>query len=169
MTVNHEHHLVDTVKFRYQLGSFEGCQSLARACGVPNIAITVSILNLVDNFLYGIVLIWYQSTMSDLSPSCITTYLLIILPSVHLSKKVSGKNTQFIVWLISLARPIESKLEALIWIVGKVAGIDSVGNHEYLDIVKQPVERSLVITLNLVIVLFSGSMPRQLQFNLYQR
>ena len=167
MTVNHEHHLVDTVKFRYQLGSFEGCQSLARACGVPNIAITVSILNLVDNFLYGIVLIWpehHERFVAFVHHYIFTDHLA----ERTLVEKVSGKNTQFIVWLISLARPIESKLEALIWIVGKVAGIDSVGNHEYLDIVKQPVERSLVITLNLVIGLFQLN-AATLQFNLYQR
>lgn len=48
-------------------------------------------------------------------------------------------------------RPIESEFVALIGIVGKVAGVNTVGDYENLYVVKQAVERGLVITLYLII------------------
>ena len=84
-----------------------------------------------------------------------------------LVKEKGCKLLQIIERHIGSIRPVEGKLIAAVRIVGKIAGIHSIGYDEKLDVVKQTMERSLVVTLNLVVCLFEFH-PSAFQFDLNQ-
>ena len=57
MAIYNEHDLVDSLNLGNQLCCLERGQSLSRAGRMPDIAVLVGVLDLIDNFLYGIELI----------------------------------------------------------------------------------------------------------------
>ena len=56
-----------------------------------------------------------------------------------LVKEEVGKHIEVVERIISLVSPIECELISAIWIIGKIAGIDTVRNYKYLNVVKQSV------------------------------
>ena len=68
--------------------------------------------------------------------------------------------------MIILISPIKRKLITAIRIIRKVSGIYTIRDYEQLNIIEEPVKRSLMISLNLIICLFKFD-PSFLEFNLY--
>lgn len=76
------------------------------------------------------------------------------LAKIALVKKEVGKLTQVVERYVFCIRPVERELIAAIGVVCKVTGIYTVADNEELDVIKKPVKRSLVVSLNLVVCLF---------------
>lgn len=64
-----------------------------------------------------------------------------------------GKFLQVVERHIGGIRPVESKLIATIRVVGEIASVYTIGYDKQLDVIKQSMERSLVIALYLVVCL----------------
>ncbi len=79
-----------------------------------------------------------------------------------------GKLLQVVEWNVCGVRPVESELISAIRGVGKIASVHTIGYDEQLDVIKQSMERSLVIALYLVVCLFQFH-TSALQFYLNQR
>ena len=80
----------------------------------------------------------------------------------------SGKLPQVVERHIGGISPVECELEAAIRVVGEIASVHTIGYDKQLDIVKQSVERCLVVALYLIICLFQFH-TSALQFYLNQR
>ena len=61
------------------------------------------------------------------------------------------KQTEVVEGVVILVRPIESKLVALVGVVGEIAGVYTVGDNENLYIVEQAMKRCLMVALHLVV------------------
>ena len=79
-----------------------------------------------------------------------------------------GKLLQVVERDIGGISPVERKLIATIRVVGEIASVHTIGYDKQLDIVKQSMERSLVIALYLIICQFQFH-TSALQFYLNQR
>ena len=165
--VNDEHHLVNAVHFAHELRSLKGCECFAGPRCMPDVTVLVRVLHPVKDFLHSIVLIGAQhhQTLVALMQYDVFTDHLADGAAV---KEHRSKEVQVIERIILLVRPVERELVALVRVVGEVTGVNAIRNHEDLDIVKQAMERSLVITLYLVVGLFQLN-AAFLQFNLDKR
>ena len=76
------------------------------------------------------------------------------LAKITLVKKEVGKLTQVVERYVFCIRPVERELIATVRVVGKVTGIHTIADNEELYVVEEPVKRSLVVSLNLVVRLF---------------
>lgn len=153
MAVNYKHHLIHIIQFRNQLCSLKGSQRLAGTGRVPDIAVIVRVDHTVQNLLDRIELVGTKHHQAFI-PLMQHNVLADDFSQGTLVKENSGKLFQVIERHIGSIRPIEGKLIAAVRIVGKIAGIHSIGYDEKLDVVEQPMERSLVVALNLVVCLF---------------
>ena len=79
-----------------------------------------------------------------------------------------GKLAKVVYRFIIRQCPIEGEFVAAVGIIGKIARVYAIGDHKKLDVIKQAVERGLLIALNLVICLlqFYASL---FEFNLNER
>ena len=89
------------------------------------------------------------------------------LAKIALVKEEVGKLTKVIERHVLRIRPVERELIAAVRVVGKVTGIHTIADNEELYVVEEPVKRSLVVSLNLVICLFQFH-TALLQLYLYQ-
>ena len=134
---------------------------------MPDITIIIGVLYTIQNLFYRIELVrtkHHQALVSFMQYD-IFSY---DFAKVTFFQEEYGKFIQFIERMIGCIRPIECKLISTIGIIGKIASIYTVGNDKQLYIIKQPVKRSLVVALYLVIRLFKLH-STTLQFNLHQR
>ena len=76
------------------------------------------------------------------------------LAQCTLVEEHSGKLLQVVERHIGGIRPVERKLIATIRVVGKITSVHAIRYDKQLDVIKQSMERSLVITLYLVVCLF---------------
>ena len=65
-----------------------------------------------------------------------------------------GKFLQVVERHIGGIRPVECELISAIRVVGEIASVHAIGYDEQLDVIKQSMERSLVVALYLIICLF---------------
>ena len=79
-----------------------------------------------------------------------------------------GKFLQVVERHIGCIRPVECELISAIRIICKIASVHAIGYDKQLDVIKQSMERSLVIALYLIICLFQ-LYASTLQFYLNQR
>ena len=79
-----------------------------------------------------------------------------------------GKLLQVVERHVGGIRPVESELISTIRVVGEIASVYTIGYDKQLDVIKQSMERSLVIALYLVVCLFQFH-TSALQFYLNQR
>ena len=131
---------------------------------MPDIAVVVADDYTVEDFLNGVVLVRAQHHQALVS---------LVQHNVfadHLAKSAAVKEhgrekAEVVEWVVGFVSPVERELVALIGIVCKVARVYTVGDNEDLDVIKQSVERSLVVTLDLVVGLLQFN-AAFLQFNL---
>ena len=119
---------------------------------MPYIAILVCVFDTIDNLLDRIILIWakhHQRLLTLVEDDIFADNLA----KRTLVKEEVGKHIEVVESIISLVSPIECELISAIWIVGKIAGVYTVRNYKYLNVVKQAVKRCLVVSLDLVICL----------------
>lgn len=132
--------------------SLERGQGLSRAGRMPDIAILVGVLDLVDNFLYGIELIGAQDHQASLSFVQNHIFADDLSQRAFVEKEV-GKHVQVVERPVFGIRPVEGEFVAAVGVIGKIAGIHTIRDHEDLNVVEQPVERDFVVALDLVISL----------------
>ena len=120
---------------------------------MPNIAIVVGVFHTVENLLHCIELIRakYHQTFVTLMQNDVFANNLT---QSTLVKKHCGKLLQVVERHIGGIRPVECELIATIRVVGKIASVHAIRYDKQLDVVKQSMERSLVIALYLIICLF---------------
>ena len=133
---------------------------------MPNIAVIVGVLHTIQNFLYRIELVRtkYHQAFVALMKHNILSY---DFAKRTFFQEEYGKLIQFIERMIDSICPGECELIPTIWIIGKIASINTVGYDKQLDIIKQSMKRSLVITLYLVVCLFKFH-ATTFQFNLHK-
>ena len=134
---------------------------------MPNIAVIVANDYTVEDFLNGVVLVWaqhHQALVSLVQHDVFADHLA----EGTAVKEHGREKAEVVEWIVGFVGPVERELVALIGIVCKVAGVYTVGYNENLDVIKQSVERSLVVTLDLVVGLLKFN-AAFLQFNLNER
>ena len=112
----------------------------------------VCVFNTIDNLLDCVILIWakhHQRLLTLVKDDIFADNLA----KRTLVKEEVGKHIEVVECIITLVSPIECELVSAIRIIGKVAGIDTVRNYKYLNVVKQAVKRCLVVSLDLVVCL----------------
>ena len=135
MTVNHKHHLVNTVYFSHQLSSLERCESLACSRGVPNVTILIGILNTIKYSFHSIELIRTQhhKTFIALVQNNILAYHLA---KITLIKEEASKLTEIIKRNILCVCPVKRELIATVWIISKIARVHTIAYNKQLNIVE---------------------------------
>ena len=133
---------------------------------MPDIAVIVGVLHTIQNLLHCIELVRtkYHQALVALMQHNILSY---DFAKRTFFQEEYGKLIQFIERMIGSICPGECELIPTIWIIGKIASINTVGYDKQLDIIKQSVKRSLVITLYLVVCLFKFH-ATTFQFNLHK-
>ena len=167
VAVNHKHHLIHIVQFRYKLGCLERSQGFACSCCMPDIAVIIRVFHTVENLLHGIELVRAKHHQAFVS---LMQYneLANNLAQRTLVEERCGKLLQVVERNVCGIRPVECELEAAIRIVGEIASVHTIRYDKQLDVIKQSMERSLVIALYLVVCLFQFH-TSALQFYLNQR
>ena len=117
---------------------------------MPYIAVVVGVLHLIQYLLHGIELVRTKHHQALVALMQHDVFSYDFAERTFL-QKCGCKLIQFIERHIGCVRPVERELIASVWIVGEVACVDTVGNHEQLNVIKQPVIRSLMIALDLVV------------------
>ena len=133
---------------------------------MPDITIIIGVLYTIQNLLYRIELVRtkYHQTLVTLMQHDILSY---DFAKCTFFQKEYSKLIQFIEWMIGGICPVECELIPTIWIIGKIASVNTIGYNKQLNIIKQSVKRSLVITLYLVVCLFKFH-ATTFQFNLHK-
>ncbi len=134
---------------------------------MPDITVIIRVFYTIQNFFYCIKLIRAKNHQALVTLMQNDVFANNFSQSTFV-KKHGGKLLQVIKRHIGSIRPVERKLIAAIRIVGKIASIHAIGYDKQLDIVKQAMKRSFVITLYLVVCLLQFHAPT-LQFYLNQR
>ena len=167
VAVNYKHHLVHIVQLRNKLGCLERSQGFACSCRMPDITVIVGVFYTVENLLHCIELIRtkHHQTFVPLMQDDILTDNLA---QRTLVEEHCGKLLQVVERHIGCIRPVECELIATIRVVGEIASVHTIGDDKQLDVIKQSMERSLVIALYLVVCLFQFH-TSALQFYLNQR
>ena len=150
VTVHHKHHLIHAIQLRNELCRLKRSKSLASSRSVPNEAVVGRVLHLIQNLLHGIELIGAQHHQ---------TFVTLMKHDVFANHLTKGtfikehccKQTEVVEGVVILVRPIESKLVALVGVVGEIAGVYTVGDNENLYIVEQAMKRCLMVALHLVV------------------
>ena len=167
VAVNHEQHLIYSVNLTHQLCRLERSQGLSCACRVPNVAVLVGVLHTVENLFNCIELIrtqYHQTFVAFMQDDVFANHLA----EIALVEEEIGEFAQVVERHVFLVGPIESELIAAIGIVGKIACVHTIADDKKLDVIKQAVERGLVVALYLVVGFFQFH-PATLQFDLDQR
>ena len=167
MAVHHEEHLVDAVQFCDQLRRLERCQRFTGACGVPDVAVLIRVLDAVQDFLHSVILVRAEDHQAFIS---------IVQDDVfgnHLAhgafvKEVGRKLAEIVHRLIVGQCPVEGKLIATVGIIGEIARVDTVGDDKKLDVVEKAAEGSFLVALHLVVGLLQ-LYAAFLKLNLYER
>ena len=134
---------------------------------MPHVTVLIGVFNPIDNFLDGIVLIgaqYHQAPFAFVQNDVFADDL----PQRAFVEEEIGEHIQVIEWPVALVCPVECEFIAAVWVVCEITGVYTIGNHENLDVVEQPVKRGLVVALHLVVGLFQFD-SALFQFDLYQR
>ena len=173
LPVHAEDHFIDVGQAGNDLRRFEGCQRLAAARRVPDVAVRVlsrRTLYTLDDPFGGVVLVGPQHHQ-DLVRLVEHDVLADHRPHVRPVQEGRGKGRQFADGLVVLSRPVKGLLKGLPPSVGVILRVDAVRNHEELHEVKESVaapEGVFLVTLDLV----EGLLHLQtapLQLDLHQR
>ena len=134
---------------------------------MPDITIIVRVFHTVENLLHCIELIRakHHQTFVSLMQYYVLAYNLA---QRTLVEEHCGKLLQVVERNVGGIRPVECELIATIRVVGKITSVHAIRYGKQLDVVKQSMERSLVIALYLVVCLFQFH-TSALQFYLNQR
>ena len=134
---------------------------------MPDIAVVIGVFHTVENLLHGIELVRAKHHQAFVT---LMQYNIFAnnLAQRTLVEEHGGKLLQVVERNVCSIRPVKSKLEAAIRIVGEIASVHTIGYDKQLDVVKQTMERSFVIALYLVVCLFQFH-TSALQFYLNQR
>ena len=125
---------------------------------MPDIAVVIGVFHTVENLLHGIELVrakHHQAFVSLMQYNVLANNLA----QRTLVEEHCGKLLQVVEWNVCGVRPVESELISAIRVVGKIASVHTIGYDEQLDVIKQSMERSLVIALYLVVCLFQFHTP----------
>ena len=120
---------------------------------MPDVAVIIGVFYTVKNLLHRIELvrakhhhalfaIMQHDVLADNLSQC-------TLVEEHRSKLL-----QVIERNICRIRPVKCELISAIRIIGEITSIHAIGYYKQLDIVEQPMQRSLMITLYLIVRLF---------------
>jgi type I restriction enzyme, R subunit len=134
---------------------------------MPDIAIIIRVFHTVENLLHRIELIRAKHHEAFVA---LMQYNVLAnnLTQCTLVEEHCGKLLQVVERHISGIRPVECELIATIRVVGKIASVHTIRYDKQLDVIKQTMKRSFVITLYLVVCLFQFH-TSALQFYLNQR
>ena len=135
---------------------------------MPDITIIVGVFHTVENLLHGIELI--RAKHHQAFVALMQYYVLAYnLAQRALVEEHCGKFLQVIERHIGCIRPVECELISAIRIICKIASVYTIGYDKQLDVVKQSMERSLVVALYLVVCLFQfHTSALQLYLNQWQ-
>ena len=120
---------------------------------MPDIAVIIRVFHTIENLLHGIELVRakHHQTFVALMQYYVLAYNLA---QRALVEEHCGKLLQVVERHIGGIRPVESELISAIRIICKIASVYTIGYDEQLDVIKQSMERSLVVALYLIICLF---------------
>ena len=151
----------------YEWGCLERSQGLSCTSCMPDITIVIGVFHTVENLLHCIELVRakHHQTFVTLMQYYVLTYNLA---QRALVEEHCGKLLQVVERHVCGIRPVECELEAAIRIVGEIASVHTIRYDKQLDVIKQAMKRSFVITLYLVVCLFQFH-ASTLQFYLDQR
>ena len=134
---------------------------------MPDVAVVIGVFHTVENLLHCIELIrakHHQTLVTFMQDDILTDNLA----QRTLVEEHCGKLLQVVERHIGGIRPVECELIATIRVVGKIASVHTIRYDKQLDVIKQAMKRSFVITLYLVVCLFQFH-TSALQFYLNQR
>ena len=134
---------------------------------MPYITVIVGVFHTVEYLLHRIELI--RAKHHQAFVALMQYYVLANnLTQCTLVEEHCGKLLQVVERHIGGIRPVECELIATIRVVGKIASVHTIRYDKQLDVIKQAMKRSFVITLYLVVCLFQFH-TSALQFYLNQR
>ena len=117
---------------------------------MPDIAVVIGVFHTVENFFHSIELIRAEHHQAFF-PLMQYNVLANNLSQRTLFEENRCKLLQVIERHVGSISPVERELITTIRVIGEIAGVHTIGNDKQLDVIKQTMERSFVITLYLVI------------------
>ena len=119
---------------------------------MPDIAVLIGVLDTVQDLLYRVVLVRAEDHQA---------FIALVQDDIfgnHLAqgtfvKEMSRELAEVVHRIIVDEGPIESELITAVRVIGEIAGVNTVGDDENLNVIEQSPEGGLLITLDLIVCL----------------